>query len=145
MAIRPINSAKLPFMAFEAGAAIAKGQLLVISSTEAVPAAEGLASAATICGVAVEDAASGAIVYAYSPDQEFEFDVYQGGSTDVGALASLGELYDIYVSGAVGDGSGEGEMFLDFNDQTGGFVVLTGYDNNRRVATGRFILASRWI
>jgi hypothetical protein len=143
--IRPVNSQKKPILEYEAGAAINKGQLLVISSTEAVPAAEGLASAATICGVAVEDAASGAKVYAYAPDQEFEFDIYQGSTTDTGALASLGELYDIYVDGSVNDGAAEGEMYLDFNDQTGGFVVLTGYDNTRRVATGTFILASRWI
>jgi hypothetical protein len=143
--IRPVNPDGGKFLTFEAGAAINKGQLLVISSTEAVPAAEGLSSAATICGVAVEDAASGAVVTAYPPDQEFEFDIYQGSTTDTGALANQGELYDIYVDGAAGDGSAEGEMYLDLNDQDGGFIVLSSYDNTRRVATGTFILASRWI
>lgn len=142
--IRPVNSAKRPFLRMEAGAAINAGQVLVISSGEAVPAAGG-ASAATVVGVAVEDAASGALVYIYPPDQEFEFDIYQGGAVDVGALANQGEIYDIYVDGAAGDGSAEGEMYLDLNDTSGAIVALSKYDNTRRVATGSFTIASRYL
>jgi hypothetical protein len=143
--IRPVTPALKPYLEAEAGAAINKGQILVYSSGEAVPAAEGLVSAATIMGVAVEDAASGEKVYIYPPDQQFEFEIYQGSSTDTAALTDQGELYDIYVDGAVDDGSGEGEMYVDLNDTTGGFISLSAYDNVRRVAIGTFILASRQI
>lgn len=142
--IRPVNSAIKPFLQFEAGAACKKGQILVVSSGEAVPAAEA-PSAATVLGVAVEDAASGAIVYVYPPDQEFEFEIYQGSTTDTAALANQGEIYDIYVDGAAGDGSGEGEMYLDLNDTSGAFIALSAYDNTRRVATGTFTVASRYL
>lgn len=142
--IRPINSAKVPLLQYKTGAAVRKGQLCKLDTGVAIPAAEGVASA-ILLGVAAENAASGATVYLYSMDEPFEFDMYQGGSTDVATDAMLGTAYDIYVDGAAGDGSAEGEMYIDFNDTTGAFVLLLGYDNNRRVAFGKVLESVRYI
>ena len=142
--IRPINSSKVPLLQYKTGAAVRKGQLLKLDTGVAIPATEGVASA-ILLGVAAENAASGATVYMYSLDQLFEFDMYQGGATDVATAAMIGTAYDIYVDGAAGDGSAEGEMYIDFNDTTGAFVILVGYDNNRRVATGKFLEGVRYI
>lgn len=143
MAFRPINSAQSPFVKFIAGADIAKGQVLVVTSSEAVPAAEGIETA-VILGVAVEDCADAATAKIYPVDQVFEADIYQGGSVDVATDAMLGLVYDLYVNGAVGDGSGEGKMYIDLNDTTGASFMVTGYDNTRRVVIGKFIEAVRY-
>jgi hypothetical protein len=143
--IRPVNSPKKPFLQWKTSAICRKGQVAVASGGLALPAAAGLATAATVLGVFVENAASGALASIYSPDQEFEFDLYQGGATDTAALANQGVLYDIYVDGAAGDASAEGEMYLNLNDVTGAFVVLSSYDNTRRVATGTFLKTSRYL
>ena len=136
--IRPLRGDNKGFIRWLAGADIAAGQVCVLSSGEAVPAAEGVASA-VILGVAVEDCDDAATVILYNPRQQFEIDIYQGGATDTGAASMIGTDYDIYVNGAVGDGSGEGDMSLDFNDVTGPMFNLHGYDNTRRVATVMFI------
>jgi hypothetical protein len=136
--IRPVNSEKLPYGKWITSAAVNAGQVLVLGTDNVAPATEGV-STAIIVGVAVEDAASGAIVYVYDPDQEFEFDIYQGSTVDVATEAMYGLDYDLYVDGAAGDGSAEGEMYIDLNDT--GMIRLTSYDNNRRVANGRFINA----
>jgi hypothetical protein len=143
--IRPINSAKRPYLEWKTSAACHAGQVAVVSGGLALPAAAGLATAATVIGVFAEDAASGAVSYIHPPDQEFEFELYQGSTIDTAALANQGVLYDIYVDGAVNDGSAEGEMYLNLNDTTGAFVVLSSYDNTRRVATGTFLKTSRYI
>lgn len=142
--IRPINSSKVPLLKYLTGAAVRKGQLCKLDNGVAIPAAEGVASA-ILLGVAAENAASGATVYLYSLDQLFEFDFYQGGSTDVATAAMLGTAYDIYVDGAAGDGNKEGEMYLDLNDTTGAFVLLLDYDNVRRVGIGKFLESVRYI
>lgn len=143
--IRPVNSAKRPFLRWKTNSQINAGQLVVASGGLAVAAAEGLVTAATIIGVAVEDAANGAICYLYHPRQEFEFDIYQGSSVDTAALANQGVAYDIYVDGAAGDLAAEGEMYIDLNDTSGGFVILSQYDNTRRVATGSFLETSLYL
>jgi hypothetical protein len=143
--IRPVNSAKRPFIRWKTNSAINAGQLAVASGGLAVAAAEGLATAATIIGVCVEDVASGDLGYFYPPDQEFEFSIYQGSSVDEATLAMQGIAYDIYVDGAAEDDGAEGEMYIDLNDTTGGFVVLSNYDNTRRVATGNFLKTSLYL
>jgi hypothetical protein len=135
--IRPVNSAQSSFLRFTTGAAVNKGQICVLDGDTAVPAAEGV-NTQVILGVAVEDAASGAIVKLYPADQEFEFDVYQGSTVDVPLSTHQGVDYDIYVDGAAGDGSAEGEMYLDLNDTDGAFVRVIKIDAIRRTVTGRF-------
>ena len=139
--IRPLNSAQKRYAKWKTSAACKRGQLLVMNSDLALPAAEA-ASAATVIGVAVADAGSGAIVSVMDPHQDFEFDLYQGSTIDIATDAMLGVGYDLYVDGAAGDGSAEGEMYLDLNDTTGDFIVLVGYDNVRRVGIGRITEAS---
>lgn len=140
---RPINSAKAPYVKFLAGAAIAKGQVLVNTSSEAVPAAEAI-STAVIIGVAVEDCDDAATAKIYPVDQIFEADIYQGSTVDVATDAMLGQIYDLYVDGAVGDGGAEGEMYIDFNDTNAASFMVIGYDNARRVVIGKFIEAVRY-
>jgi len=111
----------------------------------ALPAAEGLVAAATVVGVFAEDAASGAVSYIYPADQPFEFEFYQGSTVDEGTLAMQGVLYDLYVDGAAGDGSAEGEMYLDLNDTSDAFIALSSYDNKRRVGIGNFLKASLYL
>lgn len=135
--IRPVNSAQSTYNTYTTGAAVNKGQICVLSGDTAVPAAEGI-NTQIILGVAVEDAAKGALVKLYPADQEFEFDVYQGSTVDVPLSTHQGVDYDIYVDGAAGDGSGEGEMYLDINDTTGAFIRVNKIDATRRVVTGRF-------
>jgi len=140
--IRPVNSSKKPYMQWKTSALCNKGQVVVMNSDLALPAAEA-ASSATVIGVVVESTDTiGDIVYLHDPNQDFEFDFYQGSSVDVATDAMLGVGYDLYVDGAAGDGSAEGEMYLDLNDTSGDFIILVGYDNDRRVGIGRFTQAS---
>jgi len=60
-------------------------------------------------------------------------------------LAYQGVAYDVYVDGAAGDGSAEGEMYININDSGDGFIALSQYDNVRRVATGNFIKTSLYL
>jgi hypothetical protein len=139
--IRPVNPDSGKFLKWKTSAACKKGQIAVMNSDLALPAAAG-ASAATVLGVFAEDADSGAIASIYNAHQIFEADFYQGSSTDTATDAMLGVGYDIYVDGAAGDGSAEGETYLDLNDTIGDFCVLLDYDNNRRVGQFRFTDAS---
>ena len=136
--IRPVRSDAMGFIEWLAGAAIKKGQVCYLSSGEAKPTAEGVTTA-VILGVAVEDCADAATVKLYNPRQQFEISLYQGGATDTATAALKGTDYDIYVDGAAGDGSAEGEMYLDLNDTTDPMFNLLKYDNTRRVATVMFI------
>ncbi|MDD5523551.1 MAG: hypothetical protein PHI84_22260 [Kiritimatiellae bacterium] len=143
--IRPVNSQVRPLLQYKTSAACKKGQVAVMANGLALPAAEGLAAAATVVGVFAEDAASGAVAYIYPADQPFEFEFYQGSTVDEGTLAMQGVLYDLYVDGAAGDGSAEGEMYLDLNDTDGAFIALSSYDNKRRVGIGNFLKASLYL
>jgi hypothetical protein len=136
--IRPLRPDSKGFIRWLAGADIKKGQICVLTGGECVPAAEGVNSA-VILGVAVEDCDDTETAILYSPRQQFEAEFYQGSSTDVATAALLGTDFDIYVDGAAGDGSGEGEMYLDLNDTTGPMLNLLGYDNVRRVGIFEFI------
>lgn len=136
--IRPLRPDSKGFIRWLAGAAIKKGQICYLSSGKAKPTAEGVTTA-LILGVAVEDCADAATVKLYNPRQQFEIDIYQGSTVDTATDALLGTDYDIYVNGAAGDGSGEGDMSLDLNDEIGPMFNLLGYDNVRRVAIVEFI------
>lgn len=136
--IRPLRSDQRGFIRWLAGADIKAGQVCVLTGGECVPAAAGVNSA-VILGVAVEDCADAATAILYHPRQQFEAEFYQGGSTDVATAALIGTDFDIYVDGAAGDGSGEGEMYLDLNDTTDPMFNLLGYDNTRRVGIVEFI------
>jgi hypothetical protein len=140
--IRPVNSEQAAYAKWITSAAVHAGQVLVLGTDNVAPAAEGV-STAIIVGVAVEDTASGGIVSVYDAKQEFEFDIYQGDTVDEGTEAMYGLDYDLFVDGAVDDNSGEGEMYIDLNDT--GMIRLTSYDNNRRVATGKFVDALIYI
>lgn len=108
-----------------------KGQLAVLSSGTAIQASEGIASA-IVLGVALEDYAEGAIASLIPvQDNEFEMDVYQGGSTDTFVAANVGVPFDIYVDTE--------DTYLDANDTTGAFLVLQSYDNTNHKATVRFL------
>ncbi|MFA6359012.1 MAG: hypothetical protein WCY09_10240 [Candidatus Omnitrophota bacterium] len=143
--IRPVNSASRPFLRWKTSAACNAGQVLKVGSSLALPIAAGDGATAIILGVCVEDVASGGLAYIYPANQEFEFDIYQGSTIDTGALEYQGVAYDVYVDGAAGDLSAEGEMYLNINDTGDGFILLSQYDNVRRVATGNFIKASRYL
>ena len=81
---------------------------------------------------AVEDAAEGAVCQIYpATGTEFLFHTYQGGSTDVFADANLGTPFDIFVDTY--------DTYLDANDTSGAFVILTGYDNTAKTAKGRIL------
>lgn len=136
--IRPLRSDQRGFIRWLAGADIKAGQVCVLTNGECVPAAEGVNSA-VILGVAVEDCADTATAILYHPRQQFEAEFYQGSTTDVATAALIGTDFDIYVDGAAGDGSGEGEMYLDLNDTSGPMFNLLGYDNTRRVGIVEFI------
>jgi hypothetical protein len=143
--IRPVNSAKRPYLQWKTSAACNAGQILKVGSSLALPVAAGNGATAIILGVCVEDVASAGLAYIYPVDQEFEFDIYQGSTIDTAALANQGVAYDVYVDGAAGDASAEGEMYINLNDTGDGFIVLSSYDNIRRVATGSFLLASCYL
>lgn len=142
--ITPVNSSQERYVEWLAGAAIKKGQIVIVDGGEAKPTAEGVATT-IILGVAAADCADAATAKLYHPDQVFAFDVYQGGATDACTAAMLGTAYDIYVNGAAGDGSGEGEMYLDLNDTTGAFVHLVGFDKSGTRAYGRFLRSLMFI
>ena len=142
--IRTIQSQQKPIIGYKTGAIVRKGQLLMLSGGYAIPSTEGTASAIML-GLAAEDAASGATCLVYSLDQLFEFDLYQGSSIDVATEAMKGTAYDIFVDGAAGDTAAEGEMYLDLNDTTAAFIILTSFDNDRRVAVGQVLESVRYI
>ena len=142
--IRPLRPDSMGYLEWLAGSDIKKGQVCYYDTAEAKATAEGVASA-IILGVAVEDAADAATVKLYNPRQQFEISLYQGGSVDVATDAMKGIDYDIYVDGAAGDDSAEGEMYLDLNDVTDPMFNLHKYDNTRRVAIVTFIEALLYV
>lgn len=141
--IKVVNAKPERYLHWLTGAAIKKGQFVILDTT-AKPAAEGI-SAATLLGLAMEDAASGEYVTLYPiVGTEFEIDIYQGGAVDDAAATMIGTAYDIYVDGAAGDGSGEGEMYLDLNDTTDAFCYLMSYVGKKayvRIALADCVIA----
>jgi hypothetical protein len=127
-----VNANPERYMQFLTGTGgLKKGQFAILSSGTAVAATEGVASAIFL-GLAMEDAAEGAVCQIYpATGTEFLFHTYQGGSTDVFANANLGTPFDIFVDTY--------DTYLDANDTTGAFVILTSYDNTAKTAKGRIL------
>lgn len=120
-----------------AGANLYKGQLAIIDTGEAKPAAAAM-SASTGFGIVMDDCLDTAVATLYPLiGTELEIDTYQGGVLKAWTDAMLGLAYDIVVT--------SNDMTLDPNDVTGGFVVLTGYDNVKGVAYGRIALADIYL
>lgn len=116
-----------------AGANLYKGQLAIIDTGKAKPAAAAL-SAATALGIVMESVLDTKLVQLYPlVGTELEADVYQGGVLKGFTDAMLGLAYDMVVT--------NNEMEIDPNDTTGGFFVLTGYNNDTQKCYGRLALA----
>lgn len=143
--IRVVNAKPERMLHWLAGTDLKKGQFAVLDSGEAKAAAENI-TAATLLGLVMEDCDDAATATIYPViGTEFEFDIYQGGAVDEATAAMIGTAYDTYVDGAAGDGSGEGEHYLDLNDTSGGFVYLMSYNNNTKKAYGRISLPDCFI
>lgn len=116
-----------------AGANLYKGQLAIIDTGEAKPAAAAL-SPATAFGIVMESVLDTELVQLYPlVGTELEADVYQAGVLKGFTDAMLGLAYDMVVT--------NNEMEIDPNDTTGGFFVLTGYNNDTQKCYGRLALA----
>lgn len=106
----------LPFIT---GGAVSNGDLLVISSDKVVKAAAA-ASPATIVGIALDDAASGATVLVDVIGEGTVVSApYDKGSKTSVTDADLGKLFDL---------TDEESVALD--DTTGGICLCVGYDNS---------------
>lgn len=105
----------LPFIT---GAAVSAGELLVISSGTVVEAAAA-ASPATIVGIALDDAASGATVLVDLIGEGTVISApYTGSSKTSLTDSDLGKIFDI------DDGT-----TVDLDDTTDGICFCVGYDN----------------
>jgi hypothetical protein len=135
--IRVVNAKPERLIKALAGANLKKGQLAIIDTGEAKPAAAAMA-ASTGYGIVMEDCLDTKVALLYPlVGTELEIDTYQGGVLKVFADANLGTAFDINVT--------SGNMTLDPNDVTDAFVVLTGYDNDKKVAYGRIALADIYL
>lgn len=114
-----------------------KGELCTWSTSTAIPATEGVATA-IILGVVAEDTVAGAQT-PIDPviNVEIEMDIYQGGATDTFATADVGKLFDIYVT--------SNKFYIDPNDVDGAFIMLTRYDNDQAKAWGRIPQAYQYL
>lgn len=132
-----INAKPERYIRALAGADLKKGQLAIFDTGEAKPAAAAI-SAATAYGIVVDDADDTEIVYLHPlVGAELEADVYQGGVLTEFTDAMLGLAYDIAVT--------SGEMEVDPNDTTGGFFVLSDYNNAMQKCYGRIALADIYL
>ena len=106
---------------------VKKGQL-VKSATGAAPVAAAH-EGATLLGVTVADAAQ-ATAATIIPLRGTLLEIdYRPGRTKMSCTAAdLGVLYDMYVD------STTGEMFIDLDDTTGGYLFIVGYDNIKQKA-----------
>ena len=112
---------------------IKKGQLLK-EDTGASPVAAAH-DGATLLGVALEDQdTANGIVYIYPlQGTVLEIDFYASATKQTCAVTDLGTQFDINVDGT------SGEMTVDLDDTTGGFLYLVGYDNDNK--KGYFVVA----
>jgi hypothetical protein len=106
--------------------AVKKGQLMCTPSTGVIAATAAQATN-TLIGVSLE-ACDAAAICTMAPlsGTDLEIDTYQGGTLKEFADADLGKLFDIVVT--------SGDMTIDPNDTTGGFLCLVGYNNVSKVA-----------
>lgn len=132
MKIEIINAKPERYLRFVTGVGgLTKGQLAVLSSGTAIATSEGVSSA-ILLGVALETtlATEMALVYPLT-GTELEMGIYQGDTIKVFAPADIGKPFDIYVDSK--------ETYLDPNDTTGAFLVLSSYDNTTKIARCRAI------
>jgi len=115
-----INPTNHLFMYAGTGGAT-KGALMVIDSDTAIEASEGI-STQIVLGVAAETVDAGAMCEIIPVDGvDIEADIYTGSTIDEFENVNCGDLYDIYVSSHV--------FYIDPNDTTGGFCLVSRYDN----------------
>jgi hypothetical protein len=89
----------------------------------------------TILGVAVETqaATNGEVLIEAIRGAVLQIDNRPAATKQAFAVTDLGTQYDIWLDAA-------GEMFVDPDDTTGGYMILVGYDNEKRV--GYYMLES---
>lgn len=120
-----------------AGADLYKGQLAIFDTGEAKPAAAAI-SAATAYGIVLDSVLDTKLVQLYPlVGTELEADVYQSGVLTEFTDAMIGLAYDMVVT--------VNEMEIDPNDTSGGFFVLTGYNNDTHKCYGRIALADIYL
>jgi len=112
---------------------IKKGQLLKEDTGASPVAAEH--SGATLLGVALEDQdTANSIVYIYPlQGTVLEIDYYASATKQSLAVTNLGTQYDMNVDGTTG------EMTVNLDDTSSGFLYLVGYDNDNK--KGYFVVA----
>jgi hypothetical protein len=130
--IEVINASPERYVHYYTGSGgLKKGQFAVLDSGTAIAASEGI-STAILLGVAMEDAAATAICTLMPlTGTELLFNIYQGSTTDTFTASNVGTPFDIYVDSA--------DTYIDPNDSTGGFLILTSYDNTARTAKARVL------
>lgn len=112
-----------------ASGGVKAGQLLKTSSGEVTPIANGDQSAATLVGLALEAGAEDVAVPVIPfTGNVFEIDYLTSATKKTFTDADLANSYDVNINGTTG------EQTLDLDDVTGGWLVLVGYDNDRKVA-----------
>lgn len=104
-----------------------KAGQIVKNATGAAPVAAAH-TGQTILGLAMEDAEAGAAAKIYPlGGTVLEIDYNADSALQGAADFMLGTLYDVVVASS-------GEMSIDLDDTTGGFLFLVGYDNTTKKA-----------
>ncbi|MFA6977436.1 MAG: hypothetical protein WC194_12065 [Mesotoga sp.] len=103
--------------------------VLVKSNTGADPVAAAH-DGATILGVVVETqtAINSEVLIQSVSGTVLEVDIDPSATKQTFAVTDLGSQYDMVVDATTG------EQFIDPDDTDGGFLVLVGYDNDRKKA-----------
>lgn len=106
-----------------------KGGTLVKENTGADPVAAAH-TGATILGVVIEDSltANAEVMIHTINGTILEVDYDPTATLQTFAVTDLGTLYDLVADATTG------EQFLDPDDTSGGFLVLVGFDNDRKKA-----------
>jgi len=127
MAIKVKNTEGRPILFWTASSTDVIKDQLIISNSGAYPAAAAH-SGQTILGVTCEaqDTTSGLVPFYGINGAVLEIDFTTAGTKKTFTAADLGTLYDMVVT--------SGDMVLDPDDTTGGFLFLVGYDNDKAKA-----------
>lgn len=106
-----------------------KGGTLVKENTGADPVA-AVHTGATILGVVIEDSltANAEVMIHTINGTILEVDYDPTATLQTFAVTNLGTQYDMVVDATTG------EQFIDPDDTSGGFLVLVGFDNDRKKA-----------
>lgn len=125
--IKAINNSPLNFIQWYAKAnGVYKGQL-VKDDSGATPVAAAH-TGATILGVALETqtTTNGLVNLVPIHGALLEIDYEPDATKQTCAVTDLGTQFDLVTT--------SNEMFVDLDDTTGGFLVLVGYDNDKKKA-----------